>query len=100
MDDEEGEDILIKDDVVEGRREGGIGQERAREKVFVIEVREARTRRRVRRGVMGGSLFSARVFACSTVFAPTPSFCGRGFVVSTSSRLVPPSSSFPAPSLC
>lgn len=40
----------------EVRREGGMGQERAREKVFDTVVRRARTWRRVRRGLMGGFL--------------------------------------------
>ena len=58
MDWEDGEVMLMREDVVEeGRREGGIGQERAREKIFVMAVRECRTWRRVRRFVMGVLVF-------------------------------------------
>lgn len=53
MDDVDGEVMLIREDVVEGRRDGGMGQDKAKEKVFVTEVREERTWRRVRSWGMG-----------------------------------------------
>ncbi len=53
---EDGEAMLMSEDVVDGRREGGIGQERAREKVCVREVSAVRTERRVRSWEMGGWL--------------------------------------------
>lgn len=50
-----GEETDIREDDVVERREGGKGQDKARENVCVTVVKRLRTWRRVRRSFMGGS---------------------------------------------
>lgn len=67
-----------REEVVEVRRDGGMGQARAREKMRVVESRAARTRRRVRRESSSGGSVAVPGAAAAAGFWGVSGDCGCG----------------------